>query len=297
MDSTDVKDRDLIDMESGDMASEEECSRDGSTWVGHTEAFLYRVWSRFISFEGLPNRKTCDNSFDSSDVCDECTGLLTGALGEARVDLAEKNVGTQTKEKPTKKSSKKPPKPPRPPTALLLDAADQKLVREISEVAVLKKARAERMKALKKMKDAKATTSSSITICAMAVTVIFCLVIILHGVFSRSDSHAQFQGSPEYALAAGEGFISVQYNSNLPARGTTGLGSGSPKYVASPCLIGIPHNLRTLYLSNFLQLMELILSMDFMLPEQTFAAAGTASWLGMFQMKNGSSSRLPKSQK
>ncbi|KAL5983449.1 hypothetical protein ACLOJK_017535 [Asimina triloba] len=213
MDSTDVKDRDLIDMESGDMASEEECSRDGSTGVGHTEAFLYRVWSRFISFEGLPNRKTCDNSFDYSDVRDECTGLLTGALGEARVDLVEKNVGTQTKEKPTKKSSKKPPKPPRPPTALLLDAADQKLVREISEVAVLKKARAERMKALKKMKDAKATTSSSITICAMAVTVIFCL------------------GSPEYALAAGEGFISVQYNSNLPARGTTGLGSGSPKYL------------------------------------------------------------------
>ncbi|KAL6013080.1 hypothetical protein ACLOJK_003570 [Asimina triloba] len=226
----------LIDLESGGTTSEEECSRDGPTGVGRTKAFLDRVWSGFTSFDGLPSRSVSDDSFDSSD--DECIGSLTGASGEARVDVVEKNAGAPTKDKPKKKSSKKPPKPPRPPTALLLDAADQKLVREISELALLKKARAERIKALKKMKDAK-TTSSSNTMCAMAVTVIFCLIIILHGVFSRGHSNTQFQGSPEYALAAGERFISVQYTNNHPASGTTNLGSGSPKYAASPYLIWI----------------------------------------------------------
>ncbi|KAL0433913.1 UNVERIFIED_CONTAM: hypothetical protein Slati_2725600 [Sesamum latifolium] len=50
------------------------------------------------------------------------------------------------KEKRFSMSAKKPPKPPRPPRGLSLDAADQKLIKEISELARIKRARIERMK-------------------------------------------------------------------------------------------------------------------------------------------------------
>lgn len=72
-------------------------------------------------------------------------------------------------------------KPPRPPRGLSLDAADQKLIKEISELLMIKRAR---MKALKKTKAANgmsASTSSSGNLIAMFFTILFCILIIFQG--------------------------------------------------------------------------------------------------------------------
>lgn len=72
-------------------------------------------------------------------------------------------------------------KPPRPPRGLSLDVADQKLIKEISELLMIKRAR---MKALKKTKAAKgmsASTSSSGNLIAMFFTILFCMLIIFQG--------------------------------------------------------------------------------------------------------------------
>ncbi|XP_058083292.1 uncharacterized protein LOC131231196 [Magnolia sinica] len=232
MDNTDPRERDLcIDLESGATTSEEEGPRDGVA-SSRRKNLLDRVWSGFVSFDGSVKTKEGisphENLSNPDEVCVENVGLLIERFGgEERVSFVE----TSRIEKPKKKSCKKPPKPPRPPTAVLLHAADQKLAREITELTMLKKARVERMKALKKMKDGK-TTSSSSSLCALAITIIFCLIIILQGAFSRSSSNVQFQGSPEAALATGRGLISVQYNRKVPARGgTIGPGSGSPSII------------------------------------------------------------------
>ncbi|KAG8045303.1 hypothetical protein GUJ93_ZPchr0008g12941 [Zizania palustris] len=52
--------------------------------------------------------------------------------GEMKVGLLDKSMG----EKEKKKRSKKPPRPPRPPSTSPLDAADQKLISELSELAI-----------------------------------------------------------------------------------------------------------------------------------------------------------------
>ncbi|XP_077225035.1 uncharacterized protein LOC143858263 [Tasmannia lanceolata] len=228
MGSTVPRERDLsIDLESGGTTSEEEGSKDTVSSIKQTKKLLGRVWSGFVSFDGSVKGedriKTCNNFSNSPKVSIACVPFLTyQKLGvEEKTSLVEKDM---RKEKPKKK--KKPPKPPRPPKSPQLDAVDQKLVREINELTMLKRARTERMKALKKMKAAKAASLNS-NMCAMFVTVIFCLVIILQGVFSRSNSDANFQGSPESAEAARGGLISFQYYRNTSASVSHGPGSGS----------------------------------------------------------------------
>ncbi|KAJ4802062.1 hypothetical protein LUZ62_014628 [Rhynchospora pubera] len=126
-----------------------------------------------------------------------------------------------------KKRLKKPPKPPRPPRPLSLDLSDQKLVNELTEIAMLKKARIERMKALKKMKNAKPASGTG-SWCALVVTVIFCIVIFWHGLFSRGNGGIMgFHGSPESS------FVSVQTYKNTPPTISPGgsTTSSSPKNV------------------------------------------------------------------
>ncbi|KAL8481315.1 hypothetical protein ACS0TY_027725 [Phlomoides rotata] len=94
----------------------------------------------------------------------------------------EVSVKNSKREK-RKSSGKKPPKPPRPSTGLWLDAADQKLIKEITELAMMKRARVERMKKMKVGKTSSSSTpsSSSGSLLAMMFTIIFCIVIILQG--------------------------------------------------------------------------------------------------------------------
>lgn len=122
-----------------------------------------------MNFSTSPN--TCHDNRETLD-----NRLLRGD----KLGLLEKAVGF---EKPRKKSSEKPPRPPRPPKSHSLGAADQKLIQEISELSLSKRARLERMKARKKIKIAKASSSSSSTNCgALVVTVLFLLIIIWKGI-------------------------------------------------------------------------------------------------------------------
>jgi len=87
---------------------------------------------------------------------------------------------TPAKDKRIKASNKNAVKPLRPPQGPSLGAADHILNRIISELAMLKRVRIERMKALKKMKTAKLLSSfNSSSILAMVFTAIFFIVIIL----------------------------------------------------------------------------------------------------------------------
>lgn len=107
---------------------------------------------------------------------DKVTKLLPGKESVKSVESC------LVKEKRKKSGNKKAAKPPRAPRGPSLDAADQKLIREITQLAMLKRARVERMKALKKMKAAKSLSPApSSGVFSMVLTVVFCIVILLQG--------------------------------------------------------------------------------------------------------------------
>ncbi|KAF6176795.1 hypothetical protein GIB67_025845 [Kingdonia uniflora] len=215
----------LVDLETGGTTSEDEGNTSN---VRQANKLLGRVWSGFVSLDGTIKEEYGVNVSSSAD--DEATEVLIHKKsgGEEKTSVLVKKI---EREKRKKMGSKKPPKPPRPPKGPSLDAADQKLVREISELAMLKRARIERMKAQKKLKAGKASSSNS-NLFAMLVTLLFCLVIIFQGMFSRSSSPVSFDGSPESSVAKRGGLISIQYYKNLSAAsGTNSPDSGSPNLV------------------------------------------------------------------
>ncbi|XP_043710867.1 uncharacterized protein LOC122659798 [Telopea speciosissima] len=222
-----LRERDLlVDLESGGTTSVE-ANKEPSAGVKQTKKLLGRVLNGVVNFDGAikgEDGTSLVNTSSSADVCPENPEMLTDKKSseEEPLVLGEKKV---VKEK-RKKTSAKPPKPPRPPRGPSLDAADMKLVREISELAMLKRARIERMKALKKMKAAKATSPSG-SLCAMVITILFCLVIIFQGICSKSSSAVSFQGSPESAV----GLISIQFNKNLSTSDANGISARSPNFM------------------------------------------------------------------
>ncbi|KAJ4968510.1 hypothetical protein NE237_015211 [Protea cynaroides] len=224
-----LRERDLlVDLESGGLIGEEG-NEELSAGVKQTKKLLGRVWNGFVSFDGTikgEDGTRLVNTSSFADVCPESPEMSTDKESgeEEPLVLGEKKV---LKEKRKRTSAKKAPKPPRPPRGPSLDAADMKLVREISELAMLKRARIERMKALKKMKAAKAVSPSG-SLCAMVVTILFCLVIIFQGICSsKSSSGVSFQESPESAV----GLISIQYNKNLSSSDANGTHARSPKFM------------------------------------------------------------------
>ncbi|KAG9443509.1 hypothetical protein H6P81_014849 [Aristolochia fimbriata] len=210
-----VLDRDpLVDLEGGGSTSEEDGSKEMPSSDRQSTQAPGSGWNGFFTSDELPVK--------GEDVAKSCNHLMNSAeVLNANVELLEKHK---------KKSNKKASKPPRPPKPPLLDAADQKLIKEISELAMLKKARIERMKALRKMRAAKSASSGS-NMCAMVITVLFCLIIILQGAFSRSRVTINSHGSPESAVVSGGGLISVQYYRNISANSMVSPGSESPNIV------------------------------------------------------------------
>ncbi|CAA2959910.1 lysine-specific demethylase PHF2-like [Olea europaea subsp. europaea] len=110
----------------------------------------------------------------------------------------------------TGKSKKAAAKPPRPPKGPSLDAADMKLVREISEHATKKRERIDPMKALKMKAAKKSSPSSTTTISAMIITILFFLVMIFQGLGSKKSLIETSLGAPEQAIET-EGLISVEF--------------------------------------------------------------------------------------
>lgn len=156
-----------------------------------------------VSVDVLGNGENSKNGIDMGGVSPE-SGSGEKARKERRLSMSAK-------------------KPPRPPRGLSLDAADQKLIKEISELLIIKRARIERMKALKKTKAAKGTSasaSSSGNLIAMLFTLLFCIVIIFQGchpwgIFLRNSSAVGIPISPKTDEAMEGGIFSLQYKLNL----------------------------------------------------------------------------------
>lgn len=117
-------------------------------------------------------------------------------LGEGKMSLLESKTG---KEWLKEKSLRKPSKPPKPPKSLSIDAAEQKKLREMSELAIQKRLRIERMKSLRNRKNANAGFNSN-NFCALFVTFLFCVIIIWHGITSKGSSVVKAHGYPEQPL-------------------------------------------------------------------------------------------------
>ncbi|KAG6581310.1 hypothetical protein SDJN03_21312, partial [Cucurbita argyrosperma subsp. sororia] len=174
-----------IDLEGGGYTSEDDLSSEtDSTSKTHARKTFSRLRSGVLCADGSINRSgSFASSSDSTKLVklgvDENVQLLLGSSeGEKRREFAalvekKKNV----KEKIKKGKVHKPPRPPRGPS---LDAADRIFVKEIAELAVKKRATVERIKALKKMK-AEKTSSSNSSLPALFITLLFFVIIIFQG--------------------------------------------------------------------------------------------------------------------
>ncbi|GAA0172398.1 hypothetical protein LIER_26234 [Lithospermum erythrorhizon] len=123
------------------------------------------------------------------------------------------------KEKRKVRNSKKPTRPPLPPKGPSLNPSDTKLVKEIHDIAMKKRAITKRVQALNKSRAEKslAPDLSTSTLTAMLVTIIFIVITILQGIFSTSKPLIAIDGSPNPALEEPKGFISVRLPS-LPRK-------------------------------------------------------------------------------
>ncbi|KAK9724969.1 hypothetical protein RND81_05G112100 [Saponaria officinalis] len=154
-------------------------------------------------------------SFDSSS--DDSSESVRLVVVDKKV-VDEKNsrdFGRKVvKEKPKAMSAKKKhPKPPRPPRGLSLDSTDQKLIKELHELARVKRARVERMKALKKAKESKPSSSLKNQLFATLLTVLFCLVLLLQGMSSRTSPSTSIRGTPfSSEIVRQHNILSVQQN-------------------------------------------------------------------------------------
>ncbi|CAM0958166.1 unnamed protein product [Alopecurus aequalis] len=209
MEAKGMSDRDtLIDLESGNnvVISEHSYATDANFAVGLARAVSNGALNGAICTKDDGN-KHMESSQPSAEAAAK-NGDDRKSDGEEKLGLLDSSGS----EKAKKKRSKKPPRPPRPPTYLPLDASDEKLLNELNELALLKRARIERMKALKKMKNAKHSSNSSF--CPMIVTIIFCLVILWQGFFSRQGSGVSFHGSPESSVREHSSLISIRFYKN-----------------------------------------------------------------------------------
>ncbi|ONI14782.1 hypothetical protein PRUPE_3G008100 [Prunus persica] len=210
-----------LDLESGGSTSEEDASLELVSSKGPKKKFLSSdlggLQSSNESVVCTCGIESSSSSEKSGEVTNDSVELLIERNSEVEENQGHMTLAEKTSENEwrRKTNSRNAPKPPRPPRGPSLDAADQKLVREITELAKRKRARIEQRKAAKKMKASKSSSLQS-GISAMIITLLFFFVIIFQGISSRSVPNVIMQGSPEPAVLT-EGLVSVQfYKSSLP---------------------------------------------------------------------------------
>lgn len=174
-----------FDLEAGVVLSEELGRMDTFPGATLARSCFTRFFKGFDNAAGRTNKVEVGLPLSNIDVASAEKMILPlgiKVVEEVAANPAENQTG---KEKRKGAKAKKSGKPPRPPQGLTLNASDHKLVKEITELAILKRARIERMKALKKLKVAKASSSSgsssSGSMFSMLFTIIFCLVILFQG--------------------------------------------------------------------------------------------------------------------
>ncbi|CAN8310976.1 unnamed protein product [Cochlearia groenlandica] len=156
---------------------------------------------------------------------DDLNCPLIGAESTAKtssqsLDLSEKKCDN-VKFKKTRKASK----PPRPPKRPSLIENDHKVMREIAELAMRKRARIERMRnSLRKIKAAKSLSSSSsscISIFSMIATVMFFGVLVFQGLLTGNSNLSSDKTPAPIVSPANNQMISVQfYNEFAPVEQT-----------------------------------------------------------------------------
>ncbi|XP_071708511.1 uncharacterized protein [Rutidosis leptorrhynchoides] len=144
-----------------------------------------------------------------SESCDGPTIVENSSVKLDSLNVNEGSLENKVKSK-NSSSAKKPPRPPRPHGGFSLSAYDQKLIKELTQLAMIKRARIERMKALKQKKALKGSTSSSSSsshgnFFAMVFTIIFFVVILLQG----RNTGVSFHGSRHMAPTDGNGLQNI----------------------------------------------------------------------------------------
>lgn len=170
------------------------------------------------SEEGECSSNSHINSVKSSDEDYEDLESLTHNKFVKNGEHAPLLEKTNSKEKRKISHTKKAPKPPRPRKGPSLDTADLQLVKEIAEQTMKRRARVERLKAMKKRRAAKLSpppSSSNSSLFAMAITVLFFLVIIFQGFGSGQSSTLTFDDSPKSSGAPTSGLISIEFGKNV----------------------------------------------------------------------------------
>ncbi|KAJ8573951.1 hypothetical protein K7X08_010462 [Anisodus acutangulus] len=172
------------------------------------------------------------NNIDDEELIKAENGLCMISNAKDKVKGLVAENGVQKKKVKDKRKSTSAKKPPRPPRGLSLDAADQKLIKEIAELTMVKRSRIERIKDLKKMKAAKASSyssSSTGSVLAFLFTVSFFLVLCFQGMSSGSSAVSSHE-SPQPSGSRTNSFIIQQYYSDLSAI-TAAKSAGSPNLV------------------------------------------------------------------
>nr|XP_043633345.1 uncharacterized protein LOC122604521 [Erigeron canadensis] len=176
--------------------------------------------------EGCPDL-SLDDKLAKTIFLKLCDGFTCVDDGSVKLHMNSINVDEGSPENTAKvlmdtnskiKKATSAKKPPRPPGGFSLYASDKKLIKELAELAMIKRARIERMKALKQKKALKISSSPSSSsssshgsFFAMLFTIIFFLVICLQG--RRSD--VTIQGSHKIIQTNGGGLLAMQNQLSL----------------------------------------------------------------------------------
>ncbi|KAJ6680047.1 PROTEIN putative-RELATED [Salix purpurea] len=182
-----------VDLESGGTTNQEDKVSDPISANGQTKTILKRACTGPMGFHRLAN------SSNFSELAAEDVELLIDNNSEG--EEGQQNI-------------------------TFVDRKDVKLMKEITELAMRKRARIERLKAIKKMRAAK-TSSWSSSLSAMVITIVFCLIILYQGISSRYSGSLALKGSPESAVGSSEALIGVQFYKNNVAYESDESGSRS----------------------------------------------------------------------
>ncbi|KAG7557933.1 hypothetical protein ISN44_As11g038670 [Arabidopsis suecica] len=193
-----------VDIEDGRFNETQEVTTNLVSAEGDSENGLDHVWSGRLSFDG--SEKSADDLVDP----------LMGDGKRRERSSQSLDLSDMKFDNVKFKKTRKPSKPPRPPKGPLLSANDQKLMREITELAMRKRARIERMKTLRRLKAAKSSSPCS-SIFAMIVTVIFFVFLIFQGFFT-SNASLNSDNSPAPNNSANNRMVSVQFYNEFAPR-------------------------------------------------------------------------------
>ncbi|XP_017232576.1 uncharacterized protein LOC108206703 isoform X1 [Daucus carota subsp. sativus] len=226
MDHSAAEDRDL---ESGGTGSEDEIHSNIFSGNKRAKRMLGRLRSGILGYDRHANSECSSSTYSKLDTfCEDSYDNIDLVVDKdlehsiEQLPLLEKKHMNGKRKNSIRKSSK-PPRPPKGPT---LNVSDLKLVMEFSELAMKKRARMKRIKALRKMKAEIASSSSSSafssssfsgSLAAMVVTLLFFVVILFQGILARHGSSASLPGSPESTTVA-RGLISVSFLNSASVR-------------------------------------------------------------------------------